>query len=208
MGRRTNTDSRRAEIAAAMLSVIASQGYEKATIQAIARQAGLAPGLIHYHFENKQAILVASIETMADAARARYDAILGADTGPRERLLAYLHARLGLGSGAAPEAVAAWVMIGAEAVRQEEVRVVYTRVVAEELAFATTLLADCLRAQGREPRAAGEIAAGLLALATGAFQLASAAGAAMPKGYAAAAAIAHADARIAAAPPARSRRPA
>ena len=48
--------------------MIARHGYEKATIQAIAAQAGLAPGLIHYHFKNKQEILVSLIGTMAQAA--------------------------------------------------------------------------------------------------------------------------------------------
>ena len=37
----------------------------------------LAPGLIHYHFKNKQEILVSLIATMAAAANARYAAVLG-----------------------------------------------------------------------------------------------------------------------------------
>ena len=203
MPRSSNTEARRAEIVAALLSVIGKVGYEKATTQAIARQAGLAPGLIHYHFESKQAILVALVEALAEAARSRFEAVLGEARRPRDRLRAYLKARLGLGEGAAPEVVAAWVMIGAEAVRQPEVRAVYRSMVADELALLTTLLRDGLAEQGRDTAGAPALAAGLLAMIEGAFQLSSAASEAMPRGYAAGAATAYAEQSIAAAPRAR-----
>lgn len=203
MARSSNTEARRAEITGALLAVIARHGYEKATIQAIAAQAGLAPGLIHYHFKSKQEILVSLIGAMARAANERYLAVLGDAVAPLERLRAYLHARLGLGDGAAPEIVAAWVMIGAEAVRQPEVRAVYRQMVADELALLTTLLADCLRERGRDVAGAGTLAAGLAALIEGAYQLSSAAAEVLPRGYAAPAAIAYAEHAIAAAPRAR-----
>ena len=70
MARSSNTEARRSEITAALLAVIARHGYEKATIQAIAAQAGLAPGLIHYHFKSKQEILVSLIGAIdAEAGR-------------------------------------------------------------------------------------------------------------------------------------------
>lgn len=185
MARTTNTEARRAEITRALLTVIAQHGYEKATIQSIALQAGLAPGLIHYHFKSKQEILVSLIGMMANVARSRYEQILGDVTEPGLRLDAYLEARLGTGVGAAPDMVAAWVMIGAEAVRQEEVRAIYSQVVAEELGMLTALLEDCLREQGRGIRGAPALAAGVLAMMEGAFQLSSATSGVMPVGYAA-----------------------
>ena len=200
MARTSNTEARRAEIAGALLAVIARRGYDKATIQAIAAQAGLAPGLIHYHFKNKQEILVSLIEAMAQAAHARYLAVLGDQVEPLPRLRAYLHARLGLGEGAAPDIVAAWVMIGAEAVRQPEVRDVYGRMIADELALLTTLSGDCLRERGRDAAVASTLAAGLAAMIEGAYQLSSAAADVMPRGYAAAAATSYAELAIAAAP--------
>jgi len=200
MTRTSNTQARRAQITGALLAVIAHHGYEKATIQAIAAQANLAPGLIHYHFRSKQEILVCLIEAMAQAAHARYLAVLGDETEPLQRLRTYLHARLGLGEGAAPDIVAAWVMIGAEAVRQPEVRAVYRQMIADELALLTTLIADCLRARRRDARTAGTIAAGLAAMIEGAYQLSSAAADVMPHGYAAGAATSYAELSIAAAP--------
>ena len=200
MARSSNTEARRAEITGALLAVIARQGYEKATIQAIAAQAGLAPGLIHYHFKNKQEILVSLIGALAAAAHTRYLAVLGDEVEPFQRLRAYLHARLGLGEGAAPEIVSAWVMIGAEAVRQPEVRAVYRQMIADELALLTTLLGDCLRARDRDARVAGTIAAGLAAMIEGAYQLSSAAAEVLPRGYAGPAAISYAELAIAGAP--------
>jgi TetR/AcrR family transcriptional repressor of bet genes len=91
--------------------------------------------------------------------------------------------------GAAPEIVAAWVMIAAEAVRQPEVREAFKRAVVVELDLLTSLLADCLRHQGRQETGARELAAGVLALMEGAYQLACAAGDVMPTGYAAEAAL-------------------
>src|SRR5438067_6934638 len=118
MAGKPNSQARRAEIVRAMQTVMARQGYEKATIQAIAADAGLAPGLLHYHFKSKQEILVSLVTTLAAYGQQRYAALAGDAAEPAIRLRAYIDARLALGEGAAPEIVAAWVMIAAEAVRQ------------------------------------------------------------------------------------------
>jgi TetR/AcrR family transcriptional repressor of bet genes len=189
MARTSNSASRRAEIVRALQTVMARQGYEKATIQAIAAEAGLAPGLLHYHFKSKQEILVSLVTTLADYAQQRFAQLAGEADDPAVRLRAYIEARLGLGPGAAPEIVAAWVMIGAEAVRQPEVKEAFQKAVATELALLTALLTDCLRQRGRPEAGADHIAAGVLAMMQGAYQLASAAGELMPKGYASEAAL-------------------
>lgn len=195
-----NTDNRRAAIVAAMLPVMARHGYEKATIQAIAREAGLTPGLIHYHFKSKQEILVSLVAAIVEFARTRYEGQSAASASPMGRLQAYVQARLGLGAGAAPDMVAAWVMIGAEAVRQPEVRVLYEQAIAQELALLTQLLSAGLAEKRRASGSAATLAAGLLALMEGAFQLSSAAANVMPAGYAADAAMAFAMHGIEAAP--------
>jgi len=195
-----NTESRRASIVAAMLPVMAQHGYEKATVQAIAREAGLTPGLLHYHFKSKQEILMSLVQAIVEYARNRFAALADASDSPRERLQAYVQARLGLGAGAAPDMVAAWVMVGAEAVRQPEVRALYEQTIAEELAALRQLIGDCLAEERRSTATADTLAAGLLAMMEGAFQLSSAAGNVMPVGYAAEAAMAYAALGIEAAP--------
>ena len=196
MARTSTSAPRRAQIVGALQSVMARHGYERATVQAIAAEAGLAPGLVHYHFKNKQEILVSLVATLAEVGQARFAHLVGDASAPEARLRAWIEARLGLGDGAAPEVVAAWVMIGAEAVRQPEVREAYGRAVAAELALLTGLLADCLRERGRAEEdssaEARRLAAGVLALMEGAYQLACAAGDVMPQGYAAEAALRHA----------------
>lgn len=200
MSRKSNTEARRAEIVAAMLTVIARLGYEKATIQVIAKEANMAPGLIHYHFDTKQKILIALVKYIAEFSKMRFAEIAGDTDNPMSRLRAYLEARLSLGAGAAPEIVAAWVMIGAEAVHQPEVREVYQHNMAADLSELSELLRTCLVAQGRSTKKAGHLAAGLLAMIEGAFQLSSAASEVMPVGYAAGMAKTFAKLSIEAAP--------
>jgi TetR/AcrR family transcriptional repressor of bet genes len=186
MGRKPNTEQRRAQIADALLAVMAEKGYEGASIQAIARQAGLAPGLVHYHFKSKQQILLAAVERLVAAAGARFEASASKAKSPDDKLRALVHARLALGEGEDRRAVAAWVMIGAEAVRQLEVREVYQAVMADQMALIAGLLADC---GVRPKKVARDKAATLLAMMEGMYQLSSAAGAAVPEGYAEKAAL-------------------
>lgn len=53
---------------------------------------------------------------------------------------AYIAARLAYGEDANPDAVAAWVMIGAEAVRDPDVRKIYQRAITREVALVRKLL--------------------------------------------------------------------
>jgi TetR/AcrR family transcriptional repressor of bet genes len=185
MPRKPNTDQRRQEIVNGLLAAIAESGYDKATIQAIAHKAGLAPGLIHYHFKNKEAILLELVKSLAAVAQQRYAALAAAAIGPDARLKACIDARLAQGDGADTHAVAAWVIVGAEAIRQPLVRTIYQAALAAELARLETLLAACLAERRKPATRAGELAAALVAFMEGAFQLASAASDVMPQGYAA-----------------------
>ena len=62
MGRPSNSAERRAQIVAAMVQVVAAMGYERATVQEVARVAGLAPGLLHYHFKSKREALIVLVQ--------------------------------------------------------------------------------------------------------------------------------------------------
>lgn len=179
---------------------MARHGYERATIQAIAQEAGLASGLIHYHFKNKQEILVSLVKSIAEYAKLRSASAEVHATSSIDRLQIHLSAWLGLGLGEAPDMVAAWVIIGSEAVRIPEVRELYQQVVADELAALEALLTDCMKERDRDPSGVAQLAAGLAAMVEGAFQLSCAAGNVMPVGYAANAAMTFARLSIEAAP--------
>ncbi len=185
MARKPNTAQRRDQIVHGLLEAIGEHGYDKATIQTIAQKADLAPGLIHYHFRNKEEILLELVKSLAAVAQRRYEELAALATGAAARLKACIDARLALGDGAEPHAVAAWVVIGAEAIRQPQVRAAYQDAVAAERALLETLLNDYLDERGKSRARAGHLAAALIAFMEGAFQLSSAAGDMMPRGYAA-----------------------
>jgi TetR/AcrR family transcriptional repressor of bet genes len=189
MTRKSNTEQRRKEIVQALQTAIARHGYEGATIQLIAAEAGLSPGLIHYHYRDKREILIGLIAALHEYVQQRFARLAEGLSEPRQRVRAYIDARLGLGRGAQPEAVAAWVAIGAEAIRQAEIREAYQEAVAAELRLVRDLIGDYLEVEGKSREPAARLASVLMAFFEGAFQLSAAARRVMPKNYAADAAM-------------------
>jgi TetR/AcrR family transcriptional repressor of bet genes len=94
MPRPSNRDQRRAELAHAFSEVLADHGYANATMVAVAAKAGVSPGLLHYHFQDKRDMLNVLVDQLAEAfvnrARARgsgvqawIDAALGMEQDDR-----------------------------------------------------------------------------------------------------------------------------
>ena len=165
-------EERRAQIVRGAMHVVAREGFERASVSRIAKAAGLAPGLVHYHFANKQEVLLA----LGDALVAVADARLPEQPGePRVLLDAWVDAHLARGEGASTEAVACWVALGAEAVFVPEVRSLYQRILGERRERLLSLLADVCRAEGRSTRGLDIVAASVLASVEGYFQIALAA---------------------------------
>ncbi|WP_394831578.1 TetR/AcrR family transcriptional regulator [Pendulispora rubella] len=186
MGRPPNTRERRAQIVDALLTVMGREGYASATIAKIAREARLAPGLVHYHFENKEAILVEAFQTLAAQLEARATArIEAAGNAPREQLMALIDAYVAVGHDADPKAMASWVVFGAEAIRQPDVRKLYERALSMMFERTSDRVRTCLKESGRTTKNAGAIAAVLLSAIEGAYRIAVAAPGLMPAGYAA-----------------------
>jgi len=187
MPRPSNTKVRREQIIQALLQVMAKTGYEKASIQNIAKAAGLSSGLIHYHFKTKQEILIELIDTISELVQCRYEAFLKQAKTPKDQLFAFINARLSKGQGSSPSTVAAWVVIGAEAVRQPEVKEVYQKSIDAQLTLLTKLLSATAQEASvkKSKKELKQFSAMLLATIEGAFQLSSAASDVMPKDYAA-----------------------
>jgi len=179
VGRHKNTEQRRAQIVEGLLDVMSSAGYSGASIQSIARAASLSPGLLHYHFGNKQEILLALLTTLAERLQARYAAALPDDPTPSQRIDAWIDAHLAVDAGADPRAVACWVQLGAEALRQPAVQALYSDAIRADLAPLTAALSD---AGASAPERA---AAGLMAAVQGAYQLSLATPGLIPAGSAA-----------------------
>lgn len=182
MGRPSNTEERRQQIVAGLLQVMAERGYEGASVAAIAKAAGLSPGLVHYHFKDKQEILLTLAEQLAarvhERVASRLARVKGGDA--RARVDAFLDAFLATGADADPASVASWVTISAEAIRQPEVRTIYEKVVRTDLEHLEELVGAVT---GK--RRARAVAAGLFAAIQGYFVLAASAPGLVPPGSAA-----------------------
>ncbi len=123
MPRPSNREERRHQIVEGLITVMAKRGYESASISEIAKAAGLTSGLVHYHFKNKQEILLALLDELAKRhLEALATRLAEADDRPEDQLAAFIDRHLALGKDADPDALACWVLLSAEAVRQEEVR--------------------------------------------------------------------------------------
>jgi TetR/AcrR family transcriptional repressor of bet genes len=194
MSRASNTEQRRREIAGGLTRVMAEKGYDGATISDVARASGLSAGLIHYHFESKQEILLAVLDDLVAAHREALRAALSRAGGDAiSEVAAWLDFHLGLGARQDPEALACWVAMSAEAIRQPEVRRAYeakVQLLAGDLAEIIRRGVSEWRFGCGDPEAA---AAALLAAVSGYFTLAATARAVIPPGSAAAAAAAMAE---------------
>jgi TetR/AcrR family transcriptional repressor of bet genes len=186
MPRPTNTEERRAQIAGALLQVMAKRGFEGASIAGIAKAAHLTQGLVHYHFRDKQEILLVALRRLV----ARHDAGLaermaGVAGDPAGEVGAFIDFHLGLGADADPEALACWILLGGEALRQPKVRAGYRQAIAGAAGrLAEAIRRGMSRGTFRCARAE-EAASGILAAVQGYFVLAATVRSAIPKGSAA-----------------------
>ena len=184
VARPSNTAQRREEIVGGLLRVMAGRGYGGATIAQIAEEAGLPAGIVHYHFESKKEILVAVLERLSRVVRERYArrAARAGITESRGRVRAWIDAHVALGPDADARAMACWVAVGAEALRDPVVRREYEKALIEDRATLEGLVRSALRAEGRATKAARVIAMALLAAVQGAFQVGCAAPGAIAPG--------------------------
>lgn len=179
MPRPSNTAARRAQIIDAAIATIATRGYEGASIQRIAKQAALSPGLLHYHFPNKQAILLGVMEALAQRQLERFERRLKA--APQEgALAAYLYAHLSLEHDADPIALRCWVAISAAALTQPEVGQLYGDLLTRDL----NQLEQFLAPQLEDTRQLKPVAATIFATIQGAYQLGTQAPQLLPTGFA------------------------
>ena len=167
------------------MRVMAVHGYERATVARVAREAGLRSGLVHYHFANKAEILIALVEGLAEAAEARIALRLARAETSASRIEAVIDALLARGSDDDLEAVRCWSLVGAEAVKNADVRILYGRFVSKLTERLSTLLVEACHDAGRSGEGARTIAVALVAMIEGYFALAAAVPRIVPIGSAA-----------------------
>lgn len=173
MPRPSQTFERRSQLIAALMRVLAERGYAGASVASIAREAGLAPGLVHYYFGSKQEMLLELLESTRAAIRARRDErLVLAGDDPRAKLYALTDALLEHDpSGGTGPVEATWIVIAAEAVHQPAVREGYGAMLIELVDRLEAGLRDVLRAEKRVARDVRSLAAAIAAAIQGVYQM-------------------------------------
>lgn len=184
MTRASNTEDRRAQIVDALIAVMAKHGYDGASIADIARKAGLASGLVHYHFDSKLEILLEAVRKIATEHEAALDAALADITDPRRALMTLIDVHLGLGAHANPTALACWVLVIGESLREKRVRAEVELVLARLVTRISEILHEGVTANLFDCDV-DAAAAAIVATIQGYFALAATARALIPPGTAA-----------------------
>lgn len=130
MGRPSNREERRREIVGAFSRVLADHGYAGATIAAVAAEAGVAPGLVHHHFDNKDDLLNALVKTLVKGFRKRVSSLTAEQGG-----FAYGDAALRLDETSDVVAARCWVGVFAEAIRNPRLFAQVRRLIDAELSL-------------------------------------------------------------------------
>jgi len=86
--------ARRAQIVDCAIDTIAELGFVRASVDQIAKRAGVSKGVITYHFPNKEEIVDAIVEKVVTAGRAYMEPRIVAETSAAGRLRAYIESDL------------------------------------------------------------------------------------------------------------------
>ena len=83
MGRKKISEKRREELVWALFDCLARQGHEQVTVKAIAAQAGIAHGSIHYYCKGKEEIVSTLVELISEKYGSLFDKFVeAAPPGP------------------------------------------------------------------------------------------------------------------------------
>jgi AcrR family transcriptional regulator len=115
IGRKASKEIRRQQLIEATIDVMARKGYSGTTMLDVAKAAGLSSGIVNFHFETKEKLLVETLKYLADEYRANWHKALttGGDD-PAESLRALLFSDFNP-EICAPRKLAAWCAFWAEA---------------------------------------------------------------------------------------------
>jgi AcrR family transcriptional regulator len=87
-GRKASKETRRQQLIEATIDSLAKRGYSETTMADVAEGAGLSRGIVNFHFESKEKLLVATLQYMADEYAAHWRSSLHkAGDDPARQLL-------------------------------------------------------------------------------------------------------------------------
>jgi AcrR family transcriptional regulator len=85
-----DADTRREEILKSSLELFREEGFEKITVESIAKKAGIAKGSFYNYFKSKEDAYEAVVSCVASQTLTLIKEILDSSGSPKERLLRYI----------------------------------------------------------------------------------------------------------------------
>jgi TetR/AcrR family transcriptional repressor of bet genes len=115
VGRKASKEIRRQQLIEATIDVMARKGYSGTTMLDVAKAAGLSSGIVNFHFQTKEKLLVETLKYLADEYRANWHkAMKSGGSDPAEQLRALLFSDFNP-EVCSPRKLAAWCAFWAEA---------------------------------------------------------------------------------------------
>jgi TetR/AcrR family transcriptional repressor of bet genes len=91
--RKASKETRQQQLIEATIDSLAKRGYSDTTLANVADGAKLSRGIVNFHFESKEKLLVATLQSMSDEYASHWNAALEkAKPTPAARLWALVHA--------------------------------------------------------------------------------------------------------------------
>ena len=158
---------RREQIVRATIRCLAREGYTRLTMKNVAREAGVSPGILHYYFADKRAMLAATLDVVSrdlDRRVAAAQSRTGRD--PRARLRALVRACLEV-AVTRPEVWVVFVEFWGEMLHDRRLRALNAEVYARTRRLIGRLIAEGVRAGRFRPVDPDRAAAVVLGLVDG-----------------------------------------
>jgi AcrR family transcriptional regulator len=99
MARNLTSPERRMQFATAAQRAMSRKGSFQVSLRDVAREAGVSPGAILYHYEDFEAVLVAAWEDLSDRFGRQRRQVLDLTAGEPEKLATAIHHAVPSGSG-------------------------------------------------------------------------------------------------------------
>jgi TetR/AcrR family transcriptional repressor of bet genes len=113
--RKASKEVRRHQLIEATIDTLARKGFSELTLADVAKTAGLSVGIVNFHFETKERLLVETLKALAEDYRSNWqDALKAAGPHAAHKLASLLAADFNE-SVCTPRTLAAWCAFWAEA---------------------------------------------------------------------------------------------
>lgn len=112
--RKASKEVRRHQLIEATIDTLARKGFAQLTLADVAKTAGLSVGIVNFHFETKEKLLVETLKSLAEAYRNNWqDALRDAGPAPAQKLASLMAADFAE-AVCTPRILAAWCAFWAE----------------------------------------------------------------------------------------------